>query len=507
MKKARDLKRPPTGELLDLELHESGERVERGFSRRVSVGLSWSLVNSVVSRCGQLAVGIVLARLVAPADFGVFAAALLALTVVFNLSEMSGSLLVRARDDVAAIAPTVNTIAIVSSAALTAICVVGASWFASLMGAPEAARVIWVLSISMLLAGPTIVPCALLTRAFRQDRRMAVDTIGFVASTVVSVSLAVAGLGVWSLAWGRVVGHAVASALVFRLTPARYPLGFDRGRARELLGFGLPLAGSNLLVFAVLNVDYVMVGSLLGPAELGFYLLAFNLASWPVTAFSAPVRSVALAGFSRRLEDEQRVRSDFVRALGLLMAVTLPLCVLLAVLGQPLVQLVYGARWAPAATALPFLAVLGAVRTAMELSYDFLVALGESRTLLWLQGLWLAALVPALAAGARLGGIGGVGAAHMAVALLVVVPAYLWVLLRQGVSIGGLARNLARPVVASVLVAVTAASLRSLLHTDFVELAIAGTAGLGVHALVVLPMRRELHRFTLSEKEKTKTTC
>ena len=92
--------------------------------------------------------------------------------------------------------------------------------------------------------------------------------------------------------------------------PPRF--GFDPVRARTLLKFGLPLAGSSFIVFLVGNVDNVIVGHMLGATALGFYALAWNLSSWPVAMFSLPVRSVAPALFSRLQHDRAAMHTGFL---------------------------------------------------------------------------------------------------------------------------------------------------------------------------------------------------
>ena len=162
-----------------------------------------------------------------------------------------------------------------------------------------------------------------------------------------------------------------------------------------------------------MNVDYAVIGNILGPTQLGIYVLAFNLSGWPVGAFSATVRAVSLPAFSELRSDPLRHQASFGRALGMLFVPVVPACVLLGVLGGPLVRFVYGARWADAAGPLAFLAVLGASRVALELAYDFLVSAGESNEALRLNLLWLVSLVPTLIVAAHLGGITGVAAGHV----------------------------------------------------------------------------------------------
>ena len=103
--------------------------------------------------------------------------------------------------------------------------------------------------------------------------------------------------------------------------------------ARQLLQFGLPLAGAGLLTLGVVNVDSAIVGATLGPAFLGLYQLAFNISSWPVSSISQAVERISFAGFSRVADSVKALTSAFTRSIGLLMAITVPACVLLATAG------------------------------------------------------------------------------------------------------------------------------------------------------------------------------
>ncbi|WP_199442686.1 lipopolysaccharide biosynthesis protein [Umezawaea beigongshangensis] len=468
---------------------------EPASTGRVGSAIRWSAVNSLLGRVCQVGVSVALARLIAPEQFGVFAVALVVLNIVLSVSEMGVSVaLVRERGDISAMAPTVTTLSIASGSALALICVVGAPWFSGALNTPEAAGVIQLMSVALVIAGVSAVPGALLQRGFRQDHKFAADTAGFVVGTVVAIGAAVAGFGAWSLAWSRIATNLVSAVVVFAYTGERYRPGFDAARARALLGFGLPLAGSSLLVFGVMNVDYIVVGSALGTVQLGFYLLAFNLSSWPVGAFSAPVRSVSLAAFSQVRDDPDRFQRSFTRALGVLALFTVPACVLLAALSDPLVRAVYGERWAPTAQVLALLVLLGAFRVALELGYDFLASAGRGRAVLVIHVVWLAALVPLLALGAHLDGIRGVAAAHVVVALVVIVPAYLLALRPHGLRAGALGAAVARPALGGVVMVVVALAVRRLVDGTVAQLLLGGVLATAAYAAVVFPLRHEALR-------------
>jgi PST family polysaccharide transporter len=465
---------------------------DQALRKDVGSAIRWSAINSVFGRICQVGVSIALARLIAPDQFGVFAVALVVLNIVLSISEMGVSVaLIRTPGDVSEMAPTVTTLSILSGSTLAAICVLGAPWFANELNAPAATGVIQLMAVALVISGASAVPGAMMQRNFRQDHKAAADFAGFAVGTAVAIVLALCGFGAWSLAWSRIATNGVAALVMFVLNKERYRPGFNAAQAKSLLAFGLPLAGSSLLVFGVLNIDYIVVGKLLGPVELAFYLLAFNLSSWPVGAISQPVRSVSLAAFSRVRDDADRFQRSFGRALSLLALFTVPACVLLATFGSPLVRFAYGDRWAAAAAPLALLVVLGAVRVVFELAYDFLASAGKGRAILVVHLLWLVALIPALTIGAHLGGIRGVAGGHIVVAVLVIVPAYLYSLKPFGIRPGALAVSLARPALGGVAMAVVGIGAQWLLTGDLWQLLIGGVLAVVVYGVIVLPMRHE----------------
>ena len=480
---------PPEVETLETVEPVEGERVERTARR----ALWWSIANNLVGRVGTTLMGIVLARLLVPEDYGIYAAALVALSALLSMNELGVSLaIVRRPGDVSRIAPTVKTLALGFSFLLWVLMFAAAPHVAAAVGSPEAANVLRVLTLSVLIDAMTAVPAALMTRDFMQKERLIVDTAGFIVGSTTAIGLALAGFGVWALVWSALLGNVVNAAFILHYSPDHHPFGFRRDVARELLAFGLPLALASLVIMGLLNIDYVVIGAQLGAVQLGFYLLAFNLASWPVNMFSAPARRVSLPLFARLHAGETDASDAFVPVCTLLLLVTLPACLVLAALARPIVQIVYGDTWLPAASVLPWLMVLALVRVIGELVYDFLVALGSSRSNLSLQVVWLTALAIALPIAARKGGIEAVAMAHAGVAVCIVVPTYAIVLHRAGVSLRAVASQVLRPLVATVAGGVVAVGVAVLIPDAFARLTL-GAALIGlVYLAIVFPMRRLL---------------
>ena len=457
---------------------------------RAGRALGWSFTNNAVGKLGTVGIGVMLARLLGPHAFGIYAVAYVALRILVNLNDLGvGLAIVRWPGDPTEIAPTVATIALANSIAMYAACYFGAPAYASAMGAPGATDVVRVLCIVVVVDGIVATPIALLVRSFRQDLRMVTDQVNVWLGTAVTAALALFGFGAMSLALGRMAGCVASLVLLLRFSPQPLRLGFDPAKARALLKFGLPLAGSGVILFAVANVDQLVVGRVLGVTALGFFALASNLSNWPVAIFSQPIRNVAPATFSRLRHDPASMRTGFLSVAELLGAVTLPVCLVIGGAAVPLVGLVYGRQWLPAAQVLIWLAALSALQIFFELTYDFFVVLGKARVLLTLQMVWVLVLVPALVAGARIGGISGLAMAEAAVAAGLVLPWYVVELHKVGVRWRDLAGRLWVPQTGGALAAVLAAGAAQVAPNDLIALIAGGMAGLVVIGLLLYYLR------------------
>lgn len=394
----------------------------------------WSLANTILSRFGTLGIGIVLARILGPEQFGTYAIAMVALLAVLSFNELGVSLaIVRWPGDPALIAPTVNTISLVASAVFCVFGWIGAPLFTQVMGDPEATAVVRLLVLSVLMNGAVAGPAALLQRDFREKTRMGIDQVNVWIGAIASIILAVFGMGAMALAIGRLLGSVISGVLFVRASPLPYRLGWNRKQVAALLRFGLPLAGTSIIVFTIGYADQLTAGAFLGAVALGFYVLAFNLSSWPVNIISQPLRRVAPAAFASIQNDPTKLRQVILGLFGILGAATIPAFFALAGAARPLVRLIYGTEWLPAAAALSWLVIAALSKVFCELTYDYMVVIGRTGTVFMIQAASLLILIPALILGAMWGGLAGLAASQAIVSSIVVLPLYLWQLRRVGV--------------------------------------------------------------------------
>jgi PST family polysaccharide transporter len=461
------------------------------LARGVRHGLIWSTINSLVLRLGSLVVGTILARLLAPADFGVYAIALTVQSVLMTLADLGMSVdLIRAKDPEPR-APTVATVSVGCGAALAVLMTLSARPVADAMGAPQAASVIMVLSWTLVVAGAGVVPYAQLQRNFQQRKVLAASLTDFVVGTAVTVGLVVLGLGPIALALGRIAAQISSTSLQFVMTGVRLRFGFDRAVARTAVAYGIPLSLANLLSVALINIDNVVIARVAGATALGLYVLAFNVSTWPMNAIGQAVRNVSLPGFSRLSSDEGD--GGFRTALSLTWAAALPAGLLLAVLSRPLIELLYGHRWSASATVLAALGLFGALRVALDLMATFLMARGAARPVLYVQIVWFLGLIPAVIAGTHWKGIAGAGWSHLAVSVALVLPAYVVALRAQGIPVRAVVSAMWLPTIAAIPAWLAARAVLIAVDGPLLELMLGGAAFGGVYvALCYRRIRRLL---------------
>jgi lipopolysaccharide exporter len=446
---------------------------------RATRGAAWSGVSTIVLRMGSVVVGIILARVLAPEQFGVYAVALTVQGILITLSDLGLSADIVRSDHPEKIAPTVATLSLVSGVIVASLTLATSSSLATLLGSPSAGPAIAVLSGTLLLAGVSAVPYGFLQRRFQQRELFFVGVADFVVSTVVTLVLIALGFGVLGLAIGRVSAQLVSSTMQFVVARVKPRFGIDREVLKPVLAFGLPIAAANMLSWGLVNVDNIILARVAGATALGFYVLAFNISSWPMSALSQVVRSISMPYFSRAKSGS----SGLATLTAIAWAGALPAGAVLAALSAPVIDVVYGEKWLPAAPVLAALGLYGSLRVAFEIFSGYLYTQGRSRLVLWIQIIWLVALVGAMIAATRAYGIVGAGWVHVVVATLVILPAYLIALKLSGVRIREFARQAWWPTVATVPALVVAIGAHLLI----------GNAPVAVYVALAWPwLRRHL---------------
>ncbi len=355
----------------------------------------WSVLASGGRFVLQLGAQVLLARLLGPQVFGLFAIGLVLLTFANFVSGFgfSWSLLQRQQlhDEDIRFAWTWQLLAGALAGLLMFLL---APWLAQLFKAPEAQGVIRWLSLACLLQAAAA-PATYLLQRDLNFRAVGLVQLGSYAAGYVAVGLplAWAGAGVHALVAAWLVQAAVALVASFALRPHPLKPLLWYGSAGQVMRTGQAVFFTNLVNWGLNNLDRLLIARLLSTTSLGLYNVAYNLATVPNTLLLGALQPAFMAAGAKLQDERSRLRAAYLQMLATLLVLAVPAFAVLALLSPDLVRLLYGAAWEGAG---PVLAVLFAFMPAY-------VIWGISTPVLWNTGRpqheW-ALQVPLLAAGA-----------------------------------------------------------------------------------------------------------
>ena len=475
-----------------------------GLTRTAVSGVAWQALSFFAGKVLVLAATVILARLLAPNDFGVVAIALVFITyadVVTDLgvAQALGFLpLERHRTDAAVM------VCLAVSGAFVVLAMLAAPLATSFFGHPEVTGMFRVLSLSLLLRATGQVPDALLRKRLHFRPRTIAELSRGLAQGAISVALAIMSFGPWAIVDGYLVGCVVWSALLWRFAGYRPSRAFWRLRGaglRPLLAFGLPAAGTALLLCLVFNVDYLIVGRLLGARALAYYTLGFRIPELVIISAFNVMSVVAFPLFSHVRENTEQMRGGYLFGLRLQAIYGVAAGVGMAMAAPMMVHVVFGPQWGPTIVPLQALALYAAFRSLGLGPHDAFRGIGRPDLLVKLSVLRLAVVAPALLIGAKFG-INGVAWAQTAAALPLALIMQAVASNVLGIRLSEIARALRPALMVSLGVTMAMAPVRFwLVAPEPVQLALAIVAGAaGALVAVVVTDRRlaaEMTRFLL----------
>jgi O-antigen/teichoic acid export membrane protein len=338
-----------------------------------------TLLAQVATQVSRLAVSIILARLLTPSEFGVVAAGMVVMVVAWQLTDLGTSAVIVQRDVIDdALVSSLFWFNLALGVLLSAITVAGAGPLAAALGQPQAAPAIQALAAVSFLGALGNMHHALLRRTMQFGRLATITIANALVNSLLGISLALAGAGIWALVLGTVAGVAVSTAAAWWFERWRPSATFNVRRLRDVARFSIHFFWSNVLAVVFGQLDKVIISRMLGGAALGTYTVAQRTVLSPVGAVSATVSAVSFSAFSRGQDDAERMRSGATRALGVVALVVLPTMIGLAVLAEEAVAVVYGPQWASAVPVMQVLAPVAAVQAAACVTASVMLSMGRS---------------------------------------------------------------------------------------------------------------------------------
>jgi len=393
----------------------------------------WSYLSFFSTKALNLIAIIIVARYLSPAEFGLMAFGL----VVIGYFELVqgfglGAYLISTRHALQEAAEAVFGFAVTVSAAMLAAIWVSADMIAGYFGQPDLADILQFLSVALLIESFAAVHSALLQRELKFRLKIMPDVARGLVKGFLSIGLAVAGYGVWALAWGYVIGTLAWTLTLIMVRPWR-----RRSLPKLRVLWPALRDGSNILLGGLCNavprtLDSLMVGKVLGAEALGLYSVSLRMPQLAIKTFGIEASKVVHPVISEMQGATTAVRGYYyglVRYLALLM---FPLGAALAAMTEPLIRLLYTPEWLGVVAPMQILSIAFALSTINMLPGTLYKAINRSDYFLLTSAIGVPAFVAVMWVAVPLG-VEAVALGHAVLVFLNYVPNFL--ILRRAVGV------------------------------------------------------------------------
>jgi lipopolysaccharide exporter len=382
-------------------------------------GVPWMVLSYAGGRGISVLTTLVLARLVAPADFGLLALATLATNFLYWVADMgfSGALVLEQDLDERG-KGTLLTLITLSGVVAGLIALALSPVAASVFNAPRLAPVLAVTAAGLPLGSVAGFWGAILQRELEFRVRFYSGIAQAVVAAAISIPLAILGAGVWSLVVGQLVSTVTLLAINMIGAPYRVRPRFDRAVARTAIATGRGFVGQGLFSYIRQQVDTVTVGAAFGTTQVGFYSMANKLGDLVYWMLGHPIAIVTFPSFARQRSAGDDIRPAFLRVLAMVTLVSCPVGIILSASAEPLTRVVFGDRWLPMAGPLAIMGLWAAARQIDTTIGWFLNSIGRAGAAAWLSVFVLPPLIIGCVIAAQVGDLTTVALVPLADTLL-----------------------------------------------------------------------------------------
>jgi teichuronic acid exporter len=337
-----------------------GRRTILSLGLSIRSGTKWVFAGGIGMQALSFIFGVILARLLLPADFGALVTIQIFTGLVGYISGGGmGQALVQSRQASNADYQLVFTLQLLIGIAVYAAFYVLSPFIAMWFDNPIYTSLLKLSALSFVVRPFVNVPNSKLFREMRFKENAFIQIFTLLVSSFTSIALAWQGYGVWSLVWGGLAGSIIGALLVIPVSGWKPGLRLDFVRARELASYGFKVSANDLAVYLRGQTSNFILSHQAGVSAVGIFNKADSLSQMPNGMISGAVYHPIFRALSQEQDNLDKSRYLYFRALTLVSVYALPFYVGIWWLAQPFILVVYGAKWQATADPLSILALGG----------------------------------------------------------------------------------------------------------------------------------------------------
>jgi O-antigen/teichoic acid export membrane protein len=343
--------------------------MNKSLTDKTLSGVNWSFLNTYSNAIITTIIGILLARLLLPKDFG-----LIGMVVIFTgLADLFSTLgmgksIIRVKNLSEDHITTATTVTMCSSILIYLVFYFSSPAMGEFYHEARLVPILRVLSIIFVLKGINTVSYAQITKDLDFKTIMIINLSTSIIYGIVSAALAILGQGVWSLVYGKIASQSLAVIMSIYKFPVKLKPVIKRKEFKELAGFGGGISLSNILFYGSSNIDYLLIGRFMNPIALGLYTRAFNLVSNTMDQITGGIYNVLFPAFAAVQDEKERLRRAYLRTVKTVSFILFPILFIIIIDGDYIVKGLYGSKWTGAIASLKILAIAGLFRVSLKYS-------------------------------------------------------------------------------------------------------------------------------------------
>ncbi len=385
----------------------------KALDKQITKGIGWTSFASFSNQGLRLLLKLILAKILLPEHYGLIGMANVVISFVALITELGMGAALIQKSKVNISDKDYNTafwtnlgVSIVGFAIIIVAVGPFAAWF---YDEAMLIKLIPVLALPIILDSFYLIPKVQLTRAMNFKPQAIREVISVVIAGVLSIYLALRGFGVWALAFNGIIASVTSILLYYFNVPWRPKFEFDKASFKSLFGFGGYVMGERIFSFFTSNIDYILIGKLIGSSALGVYTLAFILTDAFRKQFLNIISKVLYPAYATIQHDLVQLRTYFLGVIKINGIFLFPIMTFMCVMAQPLILYLFGDKWDDAVFPLRLLSLAVIVHVLGGTTTTIMRSMGKANLIMYLSIFTtLVITVPAISLGAYYGGINGV---------------------------------------------------------------------------------------------------
>lgn len=349
-------------------------------------GLFWSFTDSFASQGVQFIVGIILARILSPREFGLIG--MLAIFIAVSQSVIDSGFsqaLIRKNDCTNTDYSTVFFFNFATGLSLYVILILSAPYISSFFNEPQLKSIIQVLGSVLIINSLTIIQRTILTKHINFKLQARISIVSSVGSGIIGITLAIFNFGVWSLVALEISRQVLNSMFLWMWNHWKPNFLFSKKSFLELFGFGSKLLLSGLIDTIYRNVYYLIIGKYFSAAELGYFTRAIQFRNLPSQDLTNVIQRVTYPVLSSIKDDIPRLKGNYQKLLRSTMFISFILMLGMASVAKPMILTLVGGKWLPSVIYLQMLCFVGMFYPLSALNLNMLKVQGRSDLFLKLE--------------------------------------------------------------------------------------------------------------------------